>query len=292
MKHNIHNLLIDLGISDEQSIIPFYPKVRDNDDISVLKCIKSEVILLSEILQASKSNYSEHDDFMYWNASDIKNARLTTFEDDERRFEQYKSFICNKKWMDIGTGTGGLLDKLAPLTKQTIAVEPQNQARKSIQESGYAAYPFVSDVKESDFDIISLFHVFEHISDPIGLLIDIKSKLNDNGTLIIEVPHARDFLISFLNLDAFKAFTFWSEHLILHTRESLRLFLQKAGFKNISISGYQRYPLANHLHWLAKEQPGGHNIWNQLNSDELDKSYSNMLNRLDYTDTLIATATL
>ena len=292
MKQTIYDLLIELGISDKQSIIPFYPKVRDNDNISVLKCNKSEVILLSEISQADKSNYSEHDDFKYWDALDIKNARLKTFEDDERRYEQYKTIICNKKWLDIGTGTGGLLDKLAPLTTKTIAVEPQKQARKAIQESGYTVYPFITDVKESNFDIISLFHVFEHIDDPIRLLIDIKSKLNDNGTVIIEVPHARDFLISFLDIEAFKAFTFWSEHLILHTRESLRLFLQKAGFKNISISGFQRYPLANHLHWLAKEKPGGHIIWSQLSADDLDKSYSNILNRLDYTDTLIATATL
>ena len=98
-------------------------------------------------------------------------------------------------------------------------------------------------------------------------------------------------LISFLDWDAFKAFTFWSEHLILHTRGSLRLFLQQAGFKNISISGYQRYPIANHLHWLVKEKPGGHDIWNQLRSEELDNAYSAMLNKLDYTDTLIATAT-
>ncbi|MCK5683765.1 class I SAM-dependent methyltransferase [bacterium] len=291
MTHSIKELLINLGISDQQSIVPFYPQVRDNDNISVLKCSKSEVILLSDNSHVKASHYSEHDDFTYWNASDIQKAKLATYEDDERRYQQYKQLIYNKNWLDIGTGSGGLLDKLSPLTSETIAVEPQTKARHAIRESGYTVYSYLSDVIEKDFDIITLFHVFEHLDNPIEHLVDIHAKLNSNGKLIIEVPHARDFLISFLDLEAFKAFTFWSEHLILHTRESLRLFLQKAGFKNITISGYQRYPLSNHLHWLAKEKPGGHIIWHQLNSDELEHAYSNILNKLDYTDTLIATAT-
>lgn len=291
MNHSIKKILIDLGLSDNHSLIPFYPRVRDNENISVLKCSQSEIILLSDISHAQQSHYSSQDDLAYWNADDIRKAKLSTFADDERRYEQYKTIICNKKWLDIGTGTGGLLDKLSPLAAKTIAVEPQKKARKSIQAAGYRVYPFLSDVTESKLDIITLFHVFEHINEPIELLSEIKLKLNNNGKIIIEVPHARDFLISFLDWDAFKAFTFWSEHLILHTRSSLRLFLQKAGFKNISISGYQRYPLANHLHWLAQEKPGGHDIWSQLRSDELDNAYSAMLNKLDYTDTLIAIAT-
>lgn len=291
MTNSIKELLINLGISDQQSIVPFYPQVRDNDNIAVLKCSKSEVILLADKAHVKASNYSEYDDFTYWNAANIKKAKLATFEDDERRYQQHKQIICNKKWLDIGTGTGGLLDKLSPLSSETVAVEPQKKARHAIKKSGYTVYPFLSDVIETNFDIITLFHVFEHLNDPIEHLIEIHAKLNSNGRVIIEVPHARDFLISFLDVEAFKAFTFWSEHLILHTRESLRLFLTKAGFKNITISGYQRYPLTNHLHWLVKEKPGGHIIWHQLNSDALESAYSEMLNKMDYTDTLIATAT-
>jgi hypothetical protein len=105
------------------------------------------------------------------------------------------------------------------------------------------------------------------------------------------VPHAKDFLISFLDLDVFKSFTFWSEHLILHTRDSLKIFLESAGFSNICIKSYQRYPLANHLHWLAKGKPGGHIVWDYLRTAELDTAYANMLAKIDISDTLIAVAT-
>lgn len=132
--------------------------------------------------------------------------------------------------------------------------------------------------------------MLEHFTDPINDLKAIKSKMTKDGKIIIEVPHARDLLISHFENEAFKAFTFWSEHLILHTQESLKKFLEKAGFKDIKITGFQRYPLANHLHWLTEGKPGGHTICPELRTPELDKAYMDMLAGIDKTDTLIAIA--
>jgi len=114
--------------------------------------------------------------------------------------------------------------------------------------------------------------------------------MSSQGKIFIEVPHARDFLISFMEHESFKKFTFWSEHLILHTRQSLTLFLEKAGFENVIVTGCQRYPLANHLYWLSENQPGGHKKWSFLRTIELDSAYSQMLSQLDKNDTIIATA--
>ena len=77
---------------------------------------------------------------------------------------------------------------------------------------------------------------------------------------------------------------------MLHNRSSLSAFLSKANFKNCVTSGFQRYNLANHLHWLKEKQPSGHIKWGMLATDELDNAYSNMLEKIDMTDTLIAIA--
>jgi hypothetical protein len=45
------------------------------------------------------------------------------------------------------------------------------------------------------------------------------------------------------------------------------------------------------LHWLSKNQPGGHQKWSYLRTNELDIAYSQMLAQIDKTDTLIAIAT-
>lgn len=290
--NSILKLLCHLGICNAQSIVPFYPRTRDRDDISVLQCKQSGVLFLSRSDHMEISHYQNKNDFEYWSSIDRKTAVLSSYEDSHRRYEQFKHIIANKKWLDIGTGAGGILDLLSPLASSSIAVEPQQSARKQLTEANYSAYPLIEDVPDQDFDVVTLFHVFEHLTDPMHTLEEIKRRMAANGKLIIEVPHAHDFLISFLDLDAFKAFTFWSEHLLLHTRQSLTIMLEQAGFTNITISGFQRYPLANHLHWLSHGKPGGHSKWDFLRTNELDNSYADMLAKIDKTDTLIASANL
>ena len=80
----------------------------------------------------------------------------------------------------------------------------------------------------------------------------------------------------------------FEEYLVLHTRQSLNLLLKASTYINFQITGYQRYPLANHLYWLSQKSPGGHSSWDFLSSFSLDESYSDTLSSLDLTDTLIA----
>jgi len=291
MKNIIKSLLCELDISDARSIVPYYPKVRDRDDVSVLKCKRSGVILLSSTDHMDTTHYEIKKGFKYWDAQDRKTAILIGQEDDRRRFEQFRNIVVNKKWVDVGTGAGGILDLLSPIASETAAVEPQEDTRRNLIELGFKVYPSVDEISSRDIEVATLFHVFEHLTDPIGTLEALRKKMSPGAKIVIEVPHAKDFLISFLDLEAFKSFTFWSEHLILHTRESLRIFIEKAGFSDISIMGYQRYPLANHLHWLAKGKPGGHIAWNHLRTSTLDTAYGDMLAQMDNTDTLIAVAT-
>lgn len=291
MSNKIQSLLIELGLSSLESIVPFYPRVRDRDDISVLRCKHSGVIFLSHTDHIGVSYYQEKEKFTYWGTKERKDAIDQTDEDSQRRYEQFGDIIGNKKWLDVGAGVGGVLDLLSPLALQTIAIEPQKAIRDSLIDVGYNVLCSVDDVVDADIDVVTLFHVFEHLVDPIAVLEKLKTRMKPGATLIIEVPHANDFLLSELDLDVFKAFTLWSEHLILHTRQSLTRFLEYAGFENVNIRGFQRYPLANHLYWLSKNKPGGDVVWQHLRSEVLDQAYSSMLANIDKTDTLIATAT-
>ncbi|MBT5399793.1 methyltransferase domain-containing protein [bacterium] len=95
-------------------------------------------------------------------------------------------------------------------------------------------------------DLITSFHVLEHLPYQLQSLIEFRNALVDEGKIIIEVPHAQDFLIQSVDLPEFRKFTFWSEHLVLHTKESLEALLKKAGFNKIEVFGYQRYGFTNH----------------------------------------------
>jgi SAM-dependent methyltransferase len=289
MENKIAKTLCDWGVCDEKAIELFYPRVRDREDVAIMRCKKSGVIFTSTSEHMDLSHYSEKPDFTYWK-DDRKKALIDRFEDDSRRKDQFLSLISNKNWLDVGTGTGGVLDLLGPFAERVVAVEPQQKALESLKKENYEAYSDISEVPFNDFDIITLFHVFEHFTDPLDTLKLAYDKLKVGGKIIIEVPHANDFLFSFLDLEEFKKFTFWSEHLVLHNRCSLTAFLDRANFKNTVISGFQRYNLANHLHWLKEKKPSGHINWSMLATDQLDNAYSNMLQKVDMTDTLIAIA--
>ncbi|MDX1799982.1 MAG: class I SAM-dependent methyltransferase [Marinobacter sp.] len=218
-------------------------------------------------------------------------ARINTDDDTERRFQAFRNRVRNKQWLDIGTGPGTILDRLGPLCSAYAAIEPQKDWRDALVSLGHEVHADLGDVADQSFDVISMFHVFEHLLDPLKTLSDIRQLLvQRQGRLIIEVPHAKDFLISFANAPEFRAHTFWSEHLVLHTRESLQVLLREAGFRVHGVTGVQRYPLANHLHWLSEGKKAGHEIWSQLRDDELDNQWGKVLSTLDLNDTLILEA--
>ena len=146
-------------------------------------------------------------------------------------------------------------------------------------------------IQSDSIDVCVSFHVIEHLPNPLETLKLLKEKIVSGGMLIIEVPHANEFLLSTLNNDEFKQFTLWSQHLVLHTRESLNRMLSYVGFDDIRIEGVQRYPLSNHLNWLANGKAGGHKSpLSLIDSPTLANAYSDSLARLDVTDTLVAIA--
>ena len=288
--NKIKNLLLSLWICDESFMVEYFPRVRDRNDVSVLKCNKSGVIFLGRSDHMDITYYNDKDSFQYWSEPDRTRAVNGRSEDTQRRVQQIQYLIANKAWLDVGTGSGAMLDALGESAARVAAIEPQDKARRILKQLGYNVFRDVKQIDEAAFDIITLFHVFEHFTNPVEELISLREKMAPGGKIYIEVPHANDFLLSFLDLECFKAFTFWSEHLILHTRHSLCRFLEAAGFSSVSVMGYQRYPLANHLHWLAKSKPGGHCEWHMLRTPALEAAYSDMLTNLDRTDTLIAVA--
>lgn len=290
VSHPIFQKLRDLGIARPEDFNPISDRVRDRDDVFALRCAQSGIIVLNRTDHINDTVYAEREDLSYWGAGTREKLLQTTADDDKRRAAFIAPHIRGKNYLDIGTGLGGILDLARPLAANVQAVELQASARKLLGELGYTVFKDVRDAPEKSFDVISLFHVYEHIPDQIEFLVAVKKCLKPGGTLIVEVPHARDALITLYESTAFLNFTLWSQHLILHTRESLNRFLDAAAFCDTRIQGVQRYPLSNHLHWLAKAKPGGHQVWDMLNDPALTAAYEGHLSKLDMTDTLLAIA--
>jgi len=288
--------LLKLKIINKEKIIKLSNSTRDKK-IPVFQDAKSKVIFLGQYKtnhQYYKAiKYNDNDRVLKKNKkiSFIKtfkgNIKAPLIEDDKRRVIQHNNILKNKKILDFGCGWGGFLKKIIK-AKSLTGIELRKECIFYIKKNMKKIH--ISDNLNNSnekYDVITMFHVLEHIPYQIETLKTLKTKLTKNGKIIIEVPSANDFL---LKLKKFKKFTFWSEHLILHTENSLRKILKFSGFKKINIKYYQRYNFSNHLGWFIKGIPGGHDFYKKISDKKINKDYSDYLIRNKSTDTLIAIA--
>mgnify|MGYP001253465580 CR=1 FL=1 len=284
----IYNELKKLNLIKDKNLIKISNKTRDKK-ISVFQDLKTKIIFLEKF-----TTHSHYYSLVKYGGSKIKTLKgvLNTPEiaDDTRRAKQFKKFFVEKDVLDFGCGWGNFLSKLKS-AKSLNGVELRKECLNSIKKKNNKIN-IETNINNfvKKFDIITMFHVLEHIPHQIETLKALRKKLKKNGKIIIEVPHSEDFLLEFDELTEFKYFTFWSEHLILHSYFSLKKILQMAGFKKIKINYFQRYGFDNHLGWFIKRKPGGHKFFRKYNSNSLNSNYVNNLIKQKKTDTLIAEA--
>jgi 2-polyprenyl-3-methyl-5-hydroxy-6-metoxy-1,4-benzoquinol methylase len=258
--------------------------VRDCPTMDILECAECGLVSLDnkEINDQFYIKSKMHGDAL----PEIESWLKECDPDDQRRVELLKQIICNKNILDFGCGAGGFLCKARNYASNVTGIELEERI-KEFYKNKIKIYQYLDEVDEL-FDVITAFHCIEHVADPANLLAQMSRVLTENGLIVIEVPSADDALLTLYESPAFQKFTYWSQHLYLFNRESLAKLALKAGLKVNAISYYQRYPLSNHLYWLSRSAPGGHNKWAFLNSNDLNLAYSSALASIGKTDTLIA----
>ncbi len=291
MPQSIFPILETLGLTTKQTRVLFNDRTRDIDGLKVWKDTVSGVIYIDDFYTGDETYIDgSYRDALAKNLGTGKPEYERTI-DTQRRLKTYLKYITGKKVLDFGCGNGDFLKLAKPFCVDVLGVELQENYVATLNGNGIECVNNLEVIEDHSLDIAVSFHVLEHLPNPVEILTKLKSKLACDGHVLIEVPHANDFLLSTIDCDAFKQFTIWSQHLVLHTRESLRKMLEYAGFQDIIIEGVQRYPLSNHLNWLANSKAGGHKSpLSMLDSDALFEAYQSSLARIDATDTLVAYA--
>ena len=291
----IYRELVELGAVDPQGLRKISDKTRDLP-VPVYLDETSKVIFL-ESCETSDDYYAveKAEDRearqSVTHLSDGSVVKTAALEDAERRFQQFRDRIAGKRLCDFGCSYGSFLELAEGTAAAVHGVELRDHchARIAAEAPGLTVEKDIRDHGVA-FDVVTLFHVLEHIPEQVAMLERIRSCMAPGATLIVEVPHARDFLIQSVDLPAFRDFTFWSEHLVLHTRESLEKVIAAAGFETVEVEGFQRYGYTNHLRWFLEGKPGGHDAFRDYEDPALEAAYRDYIRRRDATDTLIATA--
>ncbi|HEY9121759.1 MAG TPA: class I SAM-dependent methyltransferase [Brevefilum sp.] len=153
--------------------------------------------------------------------------------------------------LDIGASAGVLLQQFrTAFGSDVVGVEPGDAYRAYSEESGIEMKESLGALLASDhgkFDLVSMSHVLEHLTDPVDDLKRIRLELlKDGGSLLLEVPN-------FYAHDSYEL-----AHLACYTPHTLREVLKKAGFRLILLKrhGVPRSKLLNlYLTGIAKALP-------------------------------------
>ena len=259
-------------------------QVRDNPDLKVLECLSCGLVTLSSYEYLRPGHYENSR--MHENQDQTIEQWLSeTAEDDQRRFDNLRSTLQNKKVLDFGCGNGGFLLIAEKLAMNVAGVELENRVREH-WEDRFNIFPNIESIV-GEYDLITAFHVIEHLPDPMAVLEELAGHLAPRGRLLVEVPNSEDALVALYECENFQRFTYWSNHLFLFNTDTLKTLAEQAGLKTVTVYYFQRYPLSNHLYWLSKGQPGGHEKWKLFNSPTLNKEYANILANIGKTDTII-----
>lgn len=260
-------------------------EVRDDPGIQIVECCNCGLVSLSAMDHIAPGFYENSG--MHGAEPTLMDAWLKETEwDDQRRFDLVKAILPNKRLLDFGCGAGGFLQRARNLAAEVAGVELEARVR-DYWAGQINIVPSV-DAAEGGYDLITAFHVIEHLSEPRAMLASLAGLLNPKGRMVVEVPSANDALLTLYDCDAFQRFTYWSQHLFMFNAATLEMLARQAGLRVVTVQHYQRYPLSNHLYWLSQGGPGGHQQWAFLDTPELANAYASTLAALGKTDTLIA----
>lgn len=99
----------------------------------------------------------------------------------------------NATILDIGAGTGDFLVAAKNKNYDVSGIEVNQQARERAKEKGIILSENISEISNMQFDVITLWHVLEHLPNLKDDIIKIKNLVKPGGHLIIAVPNFKSF---------------------------------------------------------------------------------------------------
>ena len=98
-----------------------------------------------------------------------------------------------KNILDVGAGTGDFLNVCKNNGWNTIGVEPNIDAINIASAKGVFLEEDLDKIQNKKFDVITLWHVLEHVEMLSDYIMKLKKLLSDNGRLVVAVPNHKSY---------------------------------------------------------------------------------------------------
>ncbi len=135
--------------------------------------------------------------------------------------------------LDIGAGVGDFLAVAKQDGWETIGIEPSDKAKAIAIKKGVLFVETISELENYSFDVITMWHVLEHVPDLENQIAELKRLLKPSGTILIAVPNFNSF-------DANYYSNYWAAfdvpiHLWHFSKTAIQKLFAKADLKLVKV---------------------------------------------------------
>ncbi|MDG2432089.1 class I SAM-dependent methyltransferase [Flavobacterium sp.] len=137
--------------------------------------------------------------------------------------------VSKGRLLDIGAGTGDFLTVAKENSWETVGIEPSERAKAIAVSKGISFVESTNELADASFDVISMWHVLEHVPDLDYQIKELKRLLKPTGTLIVAVPNFKSF-------DAKHYGAFWAAydvpiHFWHFSKKAIKVLFEKENMK-------------------------------------------------------------
>ncbi len=210
--------------------------------LSIVVCKQCGLIYTNPRPIAAEENYFGDAEVFFNEAHLIFKGKKPHHRDRNYEYElkKIKKFKPSGKLLDVGTNMGFFLRKAKEIGFETEGVEPSPAlsaiAREQFGLKIHTAFLQDVDLPEKNYDVITMIDVFEHVTDPKGMLNTCHHLLKDDGIVAIKVPNGdyNMFKMKLAHLTSRKAnMDIWDlcEHVVHYTPKTFKRMIEESGFR-------------------------------------------------------------
>jgi len=195
---------------------------------------------LAELYQKSTFDYS----------TEIEGLKSTYFR-IVKKLE--RKFPFRGTLLEVGGGNGFFLEEVVDNSfAQVVGIEPStsavNAARADIKPHMIIGMMEPGMVPNNNFDLVCMFHVLDHLEDPLNVIRTCIDAIKPDGYFLVAVHNEKSWSAKLLGE---KSPIVDIEHTYLYSRESARKLFAKAGLVEISSGSYwNNYSLSYIVHLI------------------------------------------
>lgn len=228
-------------------------------EFALERCCKCDLWRLSPMLTASELAAFYPDDYYSYQPPVLESGakRLLRQLAGLDRRTLVPAFKAPGRMVDIGCGAGHYLLRMQSEGWEVKGIELSKAAAAAGRAAGLdirGGEIYEVGLDQGSFDFVRFNHSFEHVPDPLDVLVEVKKLIKPGGALFIGVPNTKGLWAKLFH-DCW-----WYFGLPVHTygfnARNLSLLLNRAGYEVETVRYHSEYAglLGSLQIWLNKER--------------------------------------